>query len=57
MPIHVTEARLEVPQNRQTPIGVEIAFSHNVRAVFDWRQTGPQTWEIVIETDDGGDGP
>ena len=21
--------------------------------MFDWRQTGPQTWEIVIETADG----
>ncbi|WP_371357803.1 hypothetical protein, partial [Salmonella sp. M127] len=24
-----------------------------VHAVFDWRQTGPQTWDIVVDTDDG----
>jgi D-galactose 1-dehydrogenase len=24
-----------------------------IRAEFDWRQTGPQTWDIRIETDAG----
>lgn len=24
-----------------------------IRAEFDWRQTGPQTWNISIETDAG----
>ena len=25
----------------------------NVTADFDWRQTGPQTWDIEVETDGG----
>jgi D-galactose 1-dehydrogenase len=25
-----------------------------VTAAFDWRQEGPQTWDIEVETDDGG---
>ena len=28
-----------------------------VKADFDWRQTGPQSWDIVAETDAGRDGP
>jgi D-galactose 1-dehydrogenase len=24
-----------------------------IRAEFDWRQTGPQTWDISVETDAG----
>lgn len=28
-------------------------FSGNVTADFDWRQEGPQTWDIDIQTDKG----
>jgi D-galactose 1-dehydrogenase len=52
-PVHLTEARLEFPANRQTPIAAQLRFSGNVTADFDWRQTGPQTWDITVETDRG----
>ena len=52
-PVHVTRADLEFPANRDTPIAARIAFSGNVTADFDWRQEGPQTWDIEIETDQG----
>lgn len=52
-PVHVTRADLEFPANRDTPIAARIAFSGNVTADFDWRQEGPQTWDIAVETDTG----
>lgn len=52
-PVHLTSAELEFPANRQTPIGAKLAFSGNVTADFDWRQEGPQTWDIEVETPDG----
>lgn len=52
-PVHVTAAELEFPANRDTPIAARIAFSGNISADFDWRQEGPQTWDIVVETDGG----
>jgi D-galactose 1-dehydrogenase len=49
------QATLEVPSNRQTPIAARLGFTDalgtDVQADFDWRQTGEQTWDIVIETD------
>lgn len=52
-PVHLTRARLEFPSNRQTPIAAQLTFSGNVTADFDWRQEGPQTWDIEIQTDRG----
>ena len=52
-PVHLTAATLEFPANRQTPIAAQLQFSGNVSADFDWRQTGPQTWDITLETDRG----
>lgn len=52
-PVHVTQADLEFPANRDTPIAARIAFCGNVTADFDWRQEGPQTWDIEIDTDAG----
>ncbi len=52
-PVHVTAAELEFPANRDTPIAARIAFSGNISADFDWRQEGPQTWDIVVETGGG----
>ena len=52
-PVHVTQADLEFPANRDTPIAARIAFSGNITADFDWRQEGPQTWDIEIDTDAG----
>lgn len=52
-PVHVTAATLEFPENRDTPIAAQIRFSGGVTADFDWRQEGPQTWDIEIGTDKG----
>jgi D-galactose 1-dehydrogenase len=52
-PVHLTAATLTFPANRQTPIAAALTFSGNVTADFDWRQTGPQTWDITVETDRG----
>lgn len=56
---HVLErARLEVPENCQTPIAASLSLTgpagFPVDVVFDWRQEGPQSWDIVVETEDGG---
>lgn len=56
--IFVKSAELTFPANCDAPIAASLVFSTgtpdaNLTAVFDWRQTGPQTWEIVIETGDG----
>jgi len=52
-PIHLKEAILEVPINRHTPIAAKLMFSDNVSAEFDWRQVGPQTWDIEVQTNAG----
>lgn len=52
-PVHVTAAELEFPANRQTPIAARLTFSGGVTADFDWRQTGPQTWDIEVQTNAG----
>ena len=52
-PVHLTAATLTFPENRQTPIAARLTFSGNVTADFDWRQEGPQTWDIEVETDAG----
>ncbi|MFV3126067.1 Gfo/Idh/MocA family protein [Niveispirillum sp. KHB5.9] len=53
----VHAATLEVPGNRQAPIAATLSMHDHrglpVTAEFDWRQTGPQTWDIVVETDQG----
>jgi len=56
-PLYVTAARLEVPANRQAPIAARLALADDaalaVEADFDWRQTGPQTWDIAVDTEAG----
>ncbi len=55
--LHVTEAHLEVPENRQGPIAAQLRFAHptgaDVTAEFDWRQEGDQIWRIQVETAQG----
>ncbi len=58
MPIHLTSATLLFPQNRAQPIAADLVFAdaaggERATATFDWRQTGPQTWDIHVSTDDG----
>jgi D-galactose 1-dehydrogenase len=52
-PVHLTSANLTFPVNRATPIAAELHFSNNVTADFDWRQEGPQTWDITVDTPEG----
>ena len=52
-PVHLTGAELDFPANRQTPIAARLTFSGGVSADFDWRQTGPQTWDIEVTTPEG----
>ncbi len=52
-PVHLTAATLTFPENRQTPIAAALVFSGNTSADFDWRQEGPQTWDIEVETPEG----
>ena len=55
--IFLTRAELLFPRRRAAPIAAELAFSDDtgspIRAEFDWRQTGPQSWDIRVETDAG----
>ncbi|MBO9558040.1 MAG: gfo/Idh/MocA family oxidoreductase, partial [Caulobacter sp.] len=56
-PFFLTSATLHVPENRQSPIQAELDFADTVgtpvRAEFDFLQTGPQSWDIEIDTDAG----
>lgn len=56
-PVFIRRAELEFPSNKDAPIAATLELgsgkpSENLRAVFDWRQTGEQTWDILINTDD-----
>jgi D-galactose 1-dehydrogenase len=56
-PFFLTQAVLHVPENRQSPIQAELDFIDAggvpITAEFDFLQTGPQSWDIEIETTDG----
>ena len=56
-PVFLTSATLEFPENRDAPIAASLSFSNadklKVEAVFDWRQTGKQSWDIKAETGGG----
>jgi len=58
-PVFVASADLTFPENADAPIAARLAFHAEgvsngpLTADFDWRQTGPQTWEILIETTEG----
>ena len=53
----VNEATLTFPENRDTPIAADLALTGPggcpVTVELDWRQQGPQTWDITVETDAG----
>lgn len=53
----VEKASLSFPANRQQPIAASLqmksAAGAPITAEFDWRQEGPQTWDIVVTTDQG----
>ncbi len=56
-PIFPQAARLLVPVNCDAPIAAEIDLTTDtgiaIRADFDFRETGPQKWNIDIDTDAG----
>ncbi len=56
-PLVLKDAELSFPSNCETPIAAELTLQGPgglpVRAEFDFRQTGPQSWDIDIETDGG----
>lgn len=56
-PLHITRAELDFPANRDAPVAARMAFAGPggliADAEIDWLQTGPQSWDIVAETDAG----
>ena len=63
-PVRLIAAKLDFPSNRAAPIAAELimeaASGTPIAASFDFRQTGPQHWDIEIDTAAGpvilGDG-
>ncbi len=55
-PVRLIDATLQIPSNRAAPIAVDMAMATAsgvpVSAAFDWRQTGPQLWQIMFEAGD-----
>lgn len=55
--VFLTRAALEFPENRDAPIAADLHFQNaagiKVHAEFDWRQTGPQSWDIIVTTAGG----
>lgn len=56
-PVFLKDATLSLPENRAAPIAADItlcdASGTPIHMDLDWRQTGPQSWDIRVETDDG----
>jgi D-galactose 1-dehydrogenase len=55
--IFLTEALLSYPANRDTPIAAKLVLGDGTGMIvdveFDFRQTGEQIWDIVVDTDAG----
>lgn len=56
-PVRLLSAELRVPSNRAAPIAADLAMATlsgtPIAAEFDFLQTGPQTWDIRVESDKG----
>jgi D-galactose 1-dehydrogenase len=56
-PVRLIDAELETPSNRHAPIAARLSMETvggvPIAAELDWRQTGPQTWDIVIDSAGG----
>src|SRR5947209_1622711 len=56
-PLFVTAAELYFPVNREAPIAARLSLTDAaglpIEAAFDFRQAGPPSWDIRVETDDG----
>ncbi|MES2056028.1 MAG: Gfo/Idh/MocA family oxidoreductase [Pseudomonadota bacterium] len=59
IPQHIVllDGELEIPANRAAPIAARLQLAGMdgapISAQFDWRQTGPQSWDIFVDTPDG----
>jgi predicted dehydrogenase len=55
-PLLLDSAWMEVPEGRASPLKAELTMRSGgavVTADFDFLQTGPQTWDIEVDTDAG----
>jgi D-galactose 1-dehydrogenase len=56
-PVRVLSAELHVPSNRAAPIAASLKMETRqgipIAAELDFRQTGPQSWDISVQTDKG----
>lgn len=52
-PVHLTGAELDFPANRQAPIAARLKMTSSINADFDFRQEGPQIWDMEFQTDAG----
>ncbi|ESX66052.1 Gfo/Idh/MocA family oxidoreductase [Mesorhizobium sp. M0189] len=56
-PMLISSAELDFPENRAAPIAAHIVFRTSnglpVTMELDWRQTGPQSWDILADTEAG----
>lgn len=56
-PMFITSATLNFPENRHAPIAAHIHFRTTdgtpVAMELDWLQTGPQSWDILADTEAG----
>lgn len=56
-PFRVISAKLDFPENCQTPISAQVDFLDSqglpIHGDFDFLQTGPQSWDIIITTSNG----
>jgi D-galactose 1-dehydrogenase len=53
----ITSAVLDFPENRASPVAAHVTFRTSdglpVTMELDWLQTGPQSWDILAETEAG----
>jgi D-galactose 1-dehydrogenase len=56
-PMFITAAVLDFPENRASPVAAHVNFRTSdglpVTMELDWLQTGPQSWDILADTDNG----
>ena len=55
-PLRLTKARMEVPEGRAAPLAATLEMRSGTAiaiAEFDFLQTGPQIWDIEVDTDAG----
>jgi D-galactose 1-dehydrogenase len=56
-PFFLKGASLSIPANRAAPIAADLSFTDTggapIHMDLDWRQTGPQSWDIIVDTDAG----